>query len=65
MHTILFLFDDIQCKIEIQKRKYLGGLGGYGKGIENALNSAKVFNQIHPTYMIMMNISVLPDTELY
>ena len=44
---------------------YLGGLGGYGKGIENALNSAKVFNQIHPTYMIMTNVSVLPDTELY
>lgn len=44
---------------------YLGGLGGHGKGIENALNSAKVFNQIHPSYMIMTNVSILPGTELY
>lgn len=44
---------------------YLGGLGGHGKGIQNALNSAKVFNQIHPSYMILTNVSVLPGTELY
>lgn len=44
---------------------YLGGLGGHGKCIQNALNSAKVFNQIHPSYMILTNVSVLPGTELY
>ena len=44
---------------------YLGGLGGHGKGIQNALNSAKVLNQIHPSYMILTNVSVLPGTELY
>lgn len=44
---------------------YLGGLGGRGKGVQNALNSAKVLNQIHPTYMILTNVSVLPGTELY
>lgn len=44
---------------------YLGGLGGHSKGIQNALNSAKVLNQIHPSYMILTNVSVLPGTELY
>lgn len=44
---------------------YLGGLGGHGKGIQNAQNSAKVLNQIHPSYMIMTNVSLLPGTELY
>jgi radical SAM superfamily enzyme YgiQ (UPF0313 family) len=44
---------------------YLGGLGGKGKGVQNAVNSARVLNQINPTYMFLTNVSILPDTELY
>lgn len=44
---------------------YLGALGGKGKGEQNALNTAKVLNQIHPTYMILQTVAVLPGTELY
>jgi len=44
---------------------YLGGLGGRGKGVQNAVASAQVLNQIHPTYMFLTNVSILPGTELY
>lgn len=44
---------------------YLGGLGGRGTGVQNAMNSAKIINQIHPSYMILTSVSVLPGTELY
>ena len=44
---------------------YLGGLGGRGKGVQHALNSAQVLNQIHPSYMFLTNVSILPGTELY
>jgi radical SAM superfamily enzyme YgiQ (UPF0313 family) len=44
---------------------YLGGLGGMGKGVQNAEKSAQVLNQIHPTYMFLTNVSILPGTELY
>lgn len=44
---------------------YLGGLGGKGKGVENAVNSAQIFNQIHPSYLFLTSVSLLPGTELY
>lgn len=44
---------------------YLGGLAGAGKSEESARRSAKVFNQIHPYYMILTNVAILPGTKLY
>ena len=44
---------------------YLGGLAGRGKGVESARRTAEVFNQIHPFYMYLTTVSVLPDTPLY
>lgn len=44
---------------------YLGGLAGKGKLVESARKSAKIFNQIHPYYMMLTNVAVLPGTKLY
>ena len=44
---------------------YLGGLAGKGKLVESAKRSAKIFNQIHPYYMMLTNVSVLPGTKLF
>jgi radical SAM superfamily enzyme YgiQ (UPF0313 family) len=44
---------------------YLGGLAGKDKCVQSALNSVRVLNQIHPSYMFLTNVSILPDTELY
>ena len=44
---------------------YLGGLDGKGKLVESAKRSAKIFNQIHPYYMMLTNVSVLPGTKLF
>ena len=38
---------------------------GAGKLEESAKKSAAVFNQIHPYYMILTNVSILPGTTLY
>ena len=42
---------------------YLGGLAGKGKLASSAKKSAKVFNQIHPYYMILTNVTVLSGTK--
>lgn len=44
---------------------YLGGLAGKGKLVESAKKSAQIFNQIHPYYMMLTNVSVLLGTKLY
>ncbi|WP_303815456.1 radical SAM protein [Acidaminococcus timonensis] len=44
---------------------YLGGLAGKDKLVESAKRSAKIFNQIHPYYMMLTNVSVLPGTKLF
>lgn len=44
---------------------YLGALAGHGKGEKNALESAKVFNKIHPTHIGATSLTLLPDSELY
>ncbi|MGN0255522.1 MAG: radical SAM protein [Chordicoccus sp.] len=44
---------------------YLGGLAGQGKLVESAKKSATVFNQIHPYFMYLTNVTVMPGTKLY
>lgn len=44
---------------------YLGGLAGKGKLAESAKKSAAIFNQIHPYYMMLTNVAVLPGTKLF
>ena len=44
---------------------YLGGLAGRGHLVESAKKSAKIFNRIHPYYMMLTNVAVLPGTKLY
>lgn len=44
---------------------YLGGLAGKGHGIETAHRSAEIFNQLHPYFMYLTTVSVLPGTPLY
>lgn len=44
---------------------YLGGLAGRGQGRETAHRSAEVLNQLHPYYMYLTTVSVLPGTPLY
>lgn len=44
--------------------QYITGLAGAGKGIENALESAKFFNQIHPYMIGSSSLTIFPDTEL-
>lgn len=40
------------------------GLGGHGCGEENAIASAEMLNQVRSANIIMMNLTVFPDTEL-
>ena len=44
---------------------YLGGLAGKGHGIETAHRTAVLLNQLHPYYLFLTTVSVLPGTELY
>lgn len=44
---------------------YLGGLAGKGKLVNSARKSAAVINQIHPYYMILTNVTIMPGTKLY
>ena len=44
---------------------YLGGLAGKGHGIETAYRTAVLLNQLHPYYLFLTTVSVLPGTELY
>ena len=44
---------------------YLGGLAGRDKLVESARRTASVLNQIHPYYMMLTNLTVLPGTKLY
>ncbi len=40
------------------------GLGGAGTAQENAVESARMLNQVRSANIIMMNLTVFPDTEL-
>lgn len=44
---------------------YLTGLAGKGKGQENANNTLKVFNQLHPFTINFVSLTVFPNSELY
>lgn len=44
---------------------YLGGLAGKGKGEESARKTAHILNQLHPYYMFLTTVSILPGTTLY
>lgn len=44
---------------------YLTGLAGKGKGQENADNTSKVFNQLHPFTINFVSLTVFPNSELY
>ena len=44
---------------------YLTGLAGKGKGQDNADNTSKVFNQLHPFTINFVSLTVFPNSELY
>ena len=43
---------------------FLGGLGGRGYGLNHALKSAEVINQLHPTMVYASELTLFPDTPL-
>lgn len=44
---------------------YLAGLAGQNKCVESAKKSAAVFNQVHPTHIILTSLTLMPGTELF
>lgn len=44
---------------------YLTGLAGKDKGEQNAVNTADVFNRLHPFTINFVSLTVFPDSELY
>lgn len=44
---------------------YLGGLAGRGKGEQNALRTAHIFNQLKPSHMYITSVAILPDSDMY
>lgn len=43
---------------------YLTGLAGKGKGERNAINTADVFNQLHPFTVNFVSLTVFPESQL-
>ena len=44
---------------------YLGGMGGKGHGEISAKRTVEVLNQLHPYYMYLNMVTVVPGTKLY
>lgn len=44
---------------------YLTGLAGKNKGQQNAINTAMVFNQLHPFTINFVSLTVFPESKLY
>lgn len=44
---------------------YLTGLAGKEKGQQNAINTARVFNQLHPFTINFVSLTVFHESELY
>lgn len=44
---------------------YLTGLAGKNKGQQNAINTATVFNQLHPFTINFVSLTVFPESKLY
>ncbi|MCD8166098.1 MAG: radical SAM protein [Bacteroides sp.] len=43
----------------------LNGLAGKGKGIENAMATAQLFNQPHPSIIGVTSLTIFPESDLY
>ncbi len=43
---------------------FLGGLGGHDYGLDHALKSAEVINQLHPSMVYASELTLFPDTPL-
>ncbi len=44
---------------------YLNGLGGSGMGIESAIATADVLNNLHPCIINIVSLTVFPESQLY
>lgn len=44
---------------------YLTGISGSGRGIEGAIESAKIFNMTHPKIIGSSMLTIYPESELY
>lgn len=44
---------------------YLNGLGGKGLGIESAIATAEVVNQLHPFIINIVSLTIFPESQLY
>ena len=44
---------------------YLNGLGGKGKGVESAIDTANVLNQLHPCIINIVSLTIFPESQLY
>lgn len=44
---------------------YLTGLAGKNKGQQNAINTATVFNRLHPFTINFVSLTVFPESKLY
>lgn len=44
---------------------YLTGLAGKGKGQQNAIHTATLFNQLHPFIINFVSLTVFPESQLY
>lgn len=44
---------------------YMTGLAGKGNGVQNAINSAKVFSKVNPRFISVDSLTLFEDTELY
>lgn len=44
---------------------YLTGLAGKNRGERNAVNTAEVFNRLHPFTINFVSLTVFPESELY
>lgn len=43
----------------------LNGLAGKGRGVENALATADLFNRIHPSIISVTSLTIFPESDLY
>ena len=44
---------------------YLNGLGGKGKGVESAVATADILNQLHPCIINIVSLTIFPESQLY
>lgn len=44
---------------------YLNGLGGKGRGVECAIDTANVLNRLHPCIINIVSLTIFPESQLY